>query len=109
MATSDYEAVLHEARLLPPQEMRHLRNELDRVSIEGEMQGASDTGHAAVISLAQARAMYAVEHSTPLSEEERAATLAALDQIDQLAAEIGATWTVGMSASEAVREQRREL
>jgi prevent-host-death family protein len=43
------------------------------------------------------------------AESTRAEGLAVLAQIDELAREIGAHWPKGVSAVEAVREQRREL
>jgi prevent-host-death family protein len=52
-----------------------------------------------------------VAQISPLAEpdERRAATVAALAQIDRLAAEVGARWPKGVSAVEAVRDVRREL
>jgi hypothetical protein len=48
-------------------------------------------------------------NDAPLTEGERAAALEALADLDHLAAEIGAAWKDGMSAADAVKEQRREL
>ena len=45
----------------------------------------------------------------PLAEGERAAAIEALADLDRLAAEVGAAWKDGMSAADAVKEQRREL
>jgi hypothetical protein len=45
----------------------------------------------------------------PLTEGERAAALEALADLDRLATEIGSVWKDGMSATDAVKEQRREL
>ena len=42
-------------------------------------------------------------------ESKKAEALAVLAEIDELAREIGAHWPEGVSAVEAVREQRREL
>lgn len=43
------------------------------------------------------------------AESKRAEALAVLAEMDELAREIGAHWPKGVSAVEAVREQRREL
>jgi prevent-host-death family protein len=53
----------------------------------------------------------AIARLEPIEDEEtkRAKGLAALEEIEALAQEIGARWTPGVSAVEAVREQRREL
>lgn len=59
--------------------------------------------------VAQKRAIRADRTPVPLTEAERAVTLAVLDRIDQTAAEIGADWPARLSAVEAVKEQRREL
>jgi hypothetical protein len=42
-------------------------------------------------------------------ESKRAETMAVLAEADELARKIGAVWPRGVSAAEAVREQRREL
>jgi hypothetical protein len=68
-----------------------------------------DEGHTVVVSLAEARALYQEERPEPLTDEERAVALRVLDRIDELAVEIGEAWQDGMSADEAVEEQRREL
>ena len=46
-------------------------------------------------------------HRPPVAEQEKVAAVWA--DMDQLAAEIAAHWPKGVSAVEAVREQRREL
>ena len=43
------------------------------------------------------------------AESKRAETLAVLTEADELARKIGTVWPEGVSAVEAVREQRREL
>ena len=43
------------------------------------------------------------------AESKRAEALAVLAEADELARKIGAAWPKGVSAVEAVREQRREL
>ena len=48
-------------------------------------------------------------HAKPLTEQEQAAGLAALDDLDRLSQQIGAAWQDGMSAADAVKEQRHEL
>jgi prevent-host-death family protein len=44
-----------------------------------------------------------------MTDVERAKMAAVLADMDELAAEIGAHWPEGVSAVDAVREQRREL
>jgi prevent-host-death family protein len=53
----------------------------------------------------------AVARLVPVEDQEskRAETMAVLAEADELARKIGAVWPRGVSAAEAVREQRREL
>ena len=90
MATSAYEDVLRGAQQLTPEEQRRLLKEL-----EGELASESE---AALLPPARR-----------LTDDERAVVQKYLDDLDALAAEIGAAWQDGMSAVDAVREQRREL
>ena len=90
-----YEDILQAARRLAPEEQRALR----------PPQGAR------VVSPQELRTLLAsgLDERKPLSEEERAATVAALEGMRQLAAQVSTAWKDDISAVEAVRDVRREV
>jgi Lon protease-like protein len=97
MAT--YEDVLRQARRLTPEGQQRL---LD--ALKGEA-GAQVVTPEALGKLLP----HDPSEVAPLTESERAATAAALTELDRLAARIGAAWRDDMSAVDAVRDVRRDL
>ncbi len=87
MATADYATILAQARQLPAEEQQRLIAELEH----------------------QTEDAYGTPVAERVSGDERAAILAALKRIDETAAAIATEWPAGLTAVEAVREQRREL
>ena len=99
MGTVTYEDVLRDAQQLTPEEQQRLRDALD------PSQGAR------VVSPQELRALLASGggRPRPLTEGERVVVLAALENMDRLAARIGAAWQDELSAVDAVKEQRRAM
>ncbi len=95
MAMTDYETVLREAQQLTAEEQLRLMEVLAE--------------HAAAPPSALNAIRNKVVHLAPLTDDERAATLAALESIDRTATQIGKAWQGHMSAADAVKEQRRDL
>jgi len=83
MATTDYETVREAALHLTPEERRRLREELATVEVQNG--------------------------SASLSDAKRARLEAWFAASEELAKRVSAAWKDDMSASEAVKEQRREL
>lgn len=82
MPTATYDAALQLVQQLTPAERRRLQRDLEALEEQGSEQPMS------------------AKHAT---------TLAVLDQLDQLAADIAVEWTDDMNAMDAVRDVRREL
>ncbi len=100
MATTDYETVLREARLLPPDEQQRLIDAL-RPS-QGDR----------VVDTATLRTLLAQGLGQPrdLNPAEQAAIDAWFAKTEELARSIGAAWNdPSISAVDSVPEQRRDL
>ncbi len=100
MATTDYETLLREAQLLPPDEQRRLADAL--IPSQG----------ARVIDIENLRTLLAQGLGQPqaLTPAQQTAIDTWFAKTAELAVQIGAAWKdTSISAVDAVREQRRDL